>query len=1331
VPPGGADSNPYVGVRPFPPDRRIYGRDQELLVLTNRLLSDRLILMFSPSGAGKTSMIMARGGLRDRMRAEGFRLLEPIRVGLTADVAARTGVNRYLLSTLVSLERGRSDSGRDDEALARMIAAARGAPADRTHNPTPPADFLHHQIAALSAPPGPGVADPVLLVFDQFEELLTLDPTDGGVKRDYIRQLGVALRDTDRWALFAMREDYIAALGPYLPLFPTRLAATFRLDLLEKKSAREAAQRPAAEHTVPVTFEDDAARHLVDELARIKVQDPLTGKSEPKDGSYVEPLHLQVVCQRLWKERLSPDRITTADLDRLTHGAGEGLHGVTAALAAYFDEVVRETAARFAPAGVTEKGIRNWFGACAISPSGFRLPVLLGTEAEYNLNPAVLNELALRYLIRSEHRHGQIFYELTHDRLVEPILKSNAAWLWAEGRRRRWWIRAAIFVGAAAALAAVVAGFSAKNAEFNRMTALVRGIDVECRQTDWSEEQLARIENKLDQLQALDPQIAAQKRTDVGEAFAAAIRANIRAPVTSPEGVAAIRAQLTRLHPYAPDRESELRRELMNLTEWKPIPELTLTAPFSSAQTAFGPNQVRVEGTKLIRDGENVIARTTVRSSGRIRLEVDFDPSWKNAAAVGLVTNSTDAHRYLFVVSVPEFDPGDPGGRAKLGGVLGPGERARIAIYRDSVPLAGAAIQLDGGRGLTLRVELAGDRLSLETPGEGQKLMVVDPFPLVGGAIGLYWPSGVGVSRVGGSQQSLHLPPNNLEEGDALYAGGEYAAALTKYEARYEEARRQGAGGGPDGQATRYKMAMCRKQLQQGAEANALFEQLRAELPPNPDEVLARWPVLAAAQLWKSDLDDGRREAAVGRADELGRSYSAQFLCGTIPLGDRRGVIDSAADLALANEARWQLAYRTEKTIAQIQRAVRVLEHLCESTSDRHAARRRLADGYRIFGRPELAVRELEALCNDPNLPLDEQVTFTRDLVWVLLAESTDPAENRLRRAAVLIDDLWSRAGTGEQQRQLVLPLQIDAARLRAAGGDWKGAEERLETYAQQVIKSSLSTNYGDFAEACLLRGFVREALGDRAGAQDAWRKGLLSNWPRGALPLPPRRRTPGWLEINNRDNTLLYAVVIASLLDNLSDTDADEVYKNIIRAFGAFGTAAKVAIENTFSVKFVQKVFREVSRTEDGRKLARKLALRQLGLRDTLLEPQQLLLLEGFRYGAFDGAIPPELASIVRKQCTDLATAYGDGRLGDEEAASLVRLWRGEQDDPAPDWAVVRAAGVPELHVPLAYTFGRRYTQLKRDALARPFYQYVVDQAKPTDTVLARLARQELDRIK
>src|SRR4029453_14398870 len=81
-------------------------------------------------------------------------------------------------------------------------------------------------------------SEPLLLVLDQFEEILTHDPQDRARKWEFFRQLGVALQNRDRWAIIAMREEHIAGLDPYLHLLPTRLAARYRLELLGEDTAR-------------------------------------------------------------------------------------------------------------------------------------------------------------------------------------------------------------------------------------------------------------------------------------------------------------------------------------------------------------------------------------------------------------------------------------------------------------------------------------------------------------------------------------------------------------------------------------------------------------------------------------------------------------------------------------------------------------------------------------------------------------------------------------------------------------------------------------------------------------------------------------------------------------------------------------------------------------------------------------------------------------------------------------------------------------------------------------------------------------------------------------
>src|SRR5258707_14876425 len=93
--------NPYVGPRSFKTGEKMYGRDRELQDLLNLLIAERIVLLYSPSGAGKSSLIHA--GLIGQLRKEGFRPLPVMRVSLQPENMP-LNANRYLLSAKLSLE---------------------------------------------------------------------------------------------------------------------------------------------------------------------------------------------------------------------------------------------------------------------------------------------------------------------------------------------------------------------------------------------------------------------------------------------------------------------------------------------------------------------------------------------------------------------------------------------------------------------------------------------------------------------------------------------------------------------------------------------------------------------------------------------------------------------------------------------------------------------------------------------------------------------------------------------------------------------------------------------------------------------------------------------------------------------------------------------------------------------------------------------------------------------------------------------------------------------------------------------------------------------------
>lgn len=384
--------NPYVGPRSLCADDRIYGRSREIRELRASLVAHRVVLLYAVSGAGKTSLIEA--GLRPQLEEREFQVLPPIRVGYEPPAAeGLTGVNRYVLSVMTSLEEAR--------------------PPDEQMDPAELADMGLDEYIRRCDDQVPD-KDPCL-IFDQFEEVFTLDPTDWDAKEEFFVELGRVLSDRGRWALFAMREDFIAQLDPYLALIPTHFDTRYRIDLLGPDAAMQAITKPAK--AGDVEFSSEAAGKIVDDLRRIQVQ--RGDESVKVQGPSVEPVQLQVVCRRLWANLDSGTAHITLD-DVAAAGT------VDEALADFYDTAVKEAAS---PTGTRERQIRDWFDQKLITPDGFRTQVRKGPG---RAGPEVLRSLQASHLLRSDRIRGAQWYELSHDRFVEPIRVSNAA-----SRRRR------------------------------------------------------------------------------------------------------------------------------------------------------------------------------------------------------------------------------------------------------------------------------------------------------------------------------------------------------------------------------------------------------------------------------------------------------------------------------------------------------------------------------------------------------------------------------------------------------------------------------------------------------------------------------------------------------------------------------------------------------------------------------------------------------------------------------------------------------------------------------------------------------------------------------
>jgi hypothetical protein len=166
----------------------------------------------------------------------------------------------------------------------------------------------------------------------------------------------------------------------------------------------------------------------VDNLRQVRV----AGQEATVPGQYVEPVQLQVVCFQMWenlgkgeegkegKEGQEAEEITLEDLAV----AGD----VDRALTQFYEETLVTALADSGAAGVSERQVRTWFDEELITEAGTRGLVHQGEGETEGLPNGVVKALQRRFLVRAEARGGDAWIELVHDRFVEPIRASNAAW---------------------------------------------------------------------------------------------------------------------------------------------------------------------------------------------------------------------------------------------------------------------------------------------------------------------------------------------------------------------------------------------------------------------------------------------------------------------------------------------------------------------------------------------------------------------------------------------------------------------------------------------------------------------------------------------------------------------------------------------------------------------------------------------------------------------------------------------------------------------------------------------------------------------------------------
>ncbi len=380
---------PYVGPSPFERgEKRYLGRETEASQLLSYITSQRAFLVYAQSGAGKTSLINA--GVIPLLEREHFEVLPVARV-------------RYL--------------GRGDVSAAKNIFVL-SAIMSWTSSEIEPRSLFDKTLAEFLARPVIDDTLPRVVIFDQFEELFTAHPERWQERRGFFEQVCDALNaDPLLRVVFVMREDYIAEIDPYRSILPNRLRARFRLEQLRDKAAIDSVTKPLL--GTPWHFADNVAEKLVHDLMEVRFE-----RSGEEDfyvkAEFIELVQLQIVCESLWK------KIATAGVTEITEADLKASGDVNEALAAFYETALRQAVETVK---VREGDLRRWVESNLLTAAGTRGTVFRGKDTTAGMPDDVIDLLEDLHILRAELRGGERWYELTHDRFIEPIRESNARWL--------------------------------------------------------------------------------------------------------------------------------------------------------------------------------------------------------------------------------------------------------------------------------------------------------------------------------------------------------------------------------------------------------------------------------------------------------------------------------------------------------------------------------------------------------------------------------------------------------------------------------------------------------------------------------------------------------------------------------------------------------------------------------------------------------------------------------------------------------------------------------------------------------------------------------------
>lgn len=407
-----------------------FGREEEVLRTVGEVLTTRLLVLFAPSGSGKSSLINA--GVRPKLEERGFYTVT-VRLDCLPDVAIKRRLRRDLPQFFADLS--------DDTDLHASLAAA----------------YRPKQGAATP--------QPLVVFLDQFEEFFVVFADQPQIRRAFIEEIARIKFDNTLpvYVVLSLRDDYFVCLNEFREAIPSIFQnnANIQLRPLDDGSALRAVIEPASK--VGLRYEDGLPERIIADLKNLRTMaipeggrgvlrgvdvataqpteapvarelkpgsssengSPSPGTNEGEksarvgpqttNGAGVLPITLQIVCYTLWLRRPPAPQPQL-----LTFELYQRLGGAATIIRNQLDSSLRQL-----PRG-QQPLMRRLFRVLMTADLTKRLRSLDDLAEILRIRDrgkltAVLENLTKANILREEHTENQAWYEFRHDYLVKEL----------------------------------------------------------------------------------------------------------------------------------------------------------------------------------------------------------------------------------------------------------------------------------------------------------------------------------------------------------------------------------------------------------------------------------------------------------------------------------------------------------------------------------------------------------------------------------------------------------------------------------------------------------------------------------------------------------------------------------------------------------------------------------------------------------------------------------------------------------------------------------------------------------------------------------------------